>query len=166
MQTCKGKESLGYKGFRYRYQRLEQKGARISWRCTNKNCNGSNSTDNNHLDPLIKSEHNHLPDVAHVKLAKMISVLKKRAEKESAPIPNLYREESMKLSAVTNHTVAAPTYVSIHSSLYRHRHSRYPKLPPSAENVEIPINLQKKLHVEKIFFYIKTINTNLLFSEL
>ena len=80
MWNCKGKESLNYKNFRYEYQRLEQNGARIPWRCTNKNCIGSISTDNNHFDFLIKSKHTHLPNVAGVQEAKIIFVLTKRAK--------------------------------------------------------------------------------------
>ena len=117
-ETNKGKRAIGFAGFKYREQRIEAKTNRIAWRCTDKKCKGAINTDSKLQDPRIKSDHNHLPDVSNFEKAQMISNLRNRSVKETAPISLLYREESMKLAERTSGSVNAPPYVSIHSGVY------------------------------------------------
>ena len=67
-------------------------------------------------------EHNHPLCQAQASTNTVITLIKKRAREESAPLPQIYRQELAKLSGTpkcTEVAVNVPSFQSLKSSLYR-----------------------------------------------
>ena len=140
LSTCKGKDCISFNGFKYRRPRVSKQTSLLTWYIFNKHCNGTLITNAN-LEVPIEREHTHLADNAKMETSIMLDNMRTRAITETTALPQIYREESVKLAARTEGVVPALPFVSIQSSLYHRSHEVYPKIPNSFKNVAIPQQL-------------------------
>ncbi|KRZ00501.1 hypothetical protein T11_10053, partial [Trichinella zimbabwensis] len=66
------------------------------------------------------------------------SVLKRRAAKEMKTVPQIYHEEASSASADLQTAGLFPTYKSVKTAMYSKRAQRFPRLPPTRQQLEIP----------------------------
>ncbi|KRZ69082.1 hypothetical protein T10_953 [Trichinella papuae] len=66
------------------------------------------------------------------------TVLKRRAAKEMKTVPQIYHEEASSASADLQTAGLFPTYKSVKTAMYSKRAQRFPRLPPTRQQLEIP----------------------------
>ncbi|CAF1596186.1 unnamed protein product [Rotaria magnacalcarata] len=132
---------LNYKGYQYTIKR-EYK-IMNEWRCRRRPCTTSLSLCRNNISVIREPGHHtcipHSPE--KLVLDGALSRMKKRANEETLPIPQIYSQEIIKLR-VNNPDMATgilfPLLDSIDASLYRKRAQNYPKIPKSIKELIIP----------------------------
>lgn len=145
LSTTKGKRCVWFRGYQYREEvRAGARAGRLTWRCTDKQCNGRLWTSDLFLCPQERGAHSHLPDANKLKIVQLKATLKARAARESTPIPRIYREEATRLESASNGELSAPPYASLQANLYRHRHANYAAAAAAADtaNMHIPEKLR------------------------
>ncbi|CAF1661444.1 unnamed protein product, partial [Rotaria magnacalcarata] len=129
---------LNYKGYQYTIKR-EYK-IMNEWRCRRRPCTTSLSLCRNNISVIREPGHHtcipHSPE--KLVLDGALSRMKKRANEETLPIPQIYSQEIIKLR-VNNPDMATgilfPLLDSIDASLYRKRAQNYPKIPKSIKEL-------------------------------
>ena len=139
--TSKGKECIGYNGYKYRRPKVSKKQNLLTWYCCYTICNATLITNPTLENPIEKGEHTHLADKDKIESSFMVDSMRALAFTETTPLPQIYREESAKLSARTEGHVPALPFVSIHTSLYNRLHLMYPKLSTSVHEIVVPQTL-------------------------
>ncbi|KRX82926.1 hypothetical protein T06_6259 [Trichinella sp. T6] len=66
------------------------------------------------------------------------TVLKRRAAEEMKTVPQIFYEEASSASADLETASHFPTYKSVKTAMYRKRAQKFPKLPPTRQQLEIP----------------------------
>ncbi|XP_003369569.1 conserved hypothetical protein [Trichinella spiralis] len=66
--------------------------------------------------------------------------LKRRAAEELKTIPQIYHEEASSASADLETAGQFPTYKSVKTVMYRKRAKKFPRLPPTRQQLEIPLH--------------------------
>ncbi|KRY45208.1 hypothetical protein T03_1233 [Trichinella britovi] len=66
--------------------------------------------------------------------------LKRRAAEELKTIPQIYHEEASSASADLETAGQFPTYKSVKTAMYRKRAKKFPRLPPTRQQLEIPLH--------------------------
>lgn len=132
-ETSRGKKSLVYDGFSFRFERAMKNGD-ISWRCTVKSCNSRVITDEGCKTLLSgRTEHNH--DTSERKIQRQIirAVVKRKAASEITSRPmKLIRCE---LQNMDDDRLTTKDLKSLTMSIYRQRRKEYPTLPKSRDEV-------------------------------
>jgi hypothetical protein len=147
---------LNYQGFQYTKKR-EYKHSN-EWRCRARPCTTTLSIrrDDNSIirEP---APHTCTPSSSEKFVVdEVISNMKKRAQDETLPIPQIYSQEIVKIR-VANPDLATGTFFpllhNIDSSLYRKRAKNYPKLPKLINELTIPDQWKIDLH-SKLFLIV------------
>ena len=150
LHTKKGKDAIAFAGFRYRKDKEHPSSNTISWRCTERSCNGRLKTSCTYENPVQTKQHNHFPCPDRVLADETIERMKNRAQQETIPIPLIYKQEISKTTAdlMLNNSKEEPTmpsFYSIHSSMYTARHKSTPALPRTITDLTIPESLARTL---------------------
>ncbi|KRX60072.1 hypothetical protein T09_15528 [Trichinella sp. T9] len=66
------------------------------------------------------------------------NALKRRAAEEMKTVPQIYHEEASSASADLETAGEFPTYKSVKTAMYRKRAQKFPRLPPTRQQLEIP----------------------------
>ncbi|KRY15916.1 hypothetical protein T12_15200 [Trichinella patagoniensis] len=66
------------------------------------------------------------------------TVLKRRAAEEMKTVPQIFYEEASSASADLETASQFPTYKSVKTAMYRKRAQKFPRLPPTRQQLEIP----------------------------
>ncbi|CAF5022869.1 unnamed protein product, partial [Rotaria magnacalcarata] len=113
------------------------------WRCRRRPCTTSLSLCRNNISVIREPGHHTCipPSQEKLVLDGALWRMKKRANEETLPIPQIYSQEIIKLR-VDNPDMATgilfPLLDSIDASLYRKRAQNYPKIPKSIKELIIP----------------------------
>ena len=94
VETSKGRRSIVHEG--YIYQKIRENGERSWWRCKDHTCKGKLRLENGQVTATT-GEHFHPPSQAQASANIIISSMKKRAQEESVPLPQIYSQEMTKL---------------------------------------------------------------------
>ena len=136
--TTRGARSLIFEGYRYVINRRGRNDS-IFWRCAkSRSCRGSLTTIKGEIVSSRASEHTHPPDGAEMTACKAVEIMKTKVKETIDPIPAVYQQQLVEVSASQNlDQVAAKlaTLYSMKSSLYRIRRNRLPPLPMSRGEV-------------------------------
>ena len=120
----RGRRALIHEGYKYVLNR-RGRDERIFWRCAKSHCcSGALTTINDDIVSSRASEHNHPSNDAEMIACKAMESMKQAVKDKIDPVPALYQQQLIKLSAKENlEEVAAqlPTLYSMKSSLYRLR---------------------------------------------
>ncbi|XP_003729478.2 argininosuccinate lyase isoform X1 [Strongylocentrotus purpuratus] len=130
-KTRRGKYCVSFRG--YTYTERSRGNGNIYWRCRNrKTCSGTlvtraTSVSGSYPEPGEKIPHSHPPNVDAVAVARVQSVINERARSELTSVPDIYKQEQMRL-LLENESAAAvlPTFRSMASGAYRSRKKSLP----------------------------------------
>lgn len=114
-KTRRGKYCVSFRG--YTYTERSRGNGNIYWRCRNrKTCSGTlvtraTSVSGSYPEPGEKIPHSHPPNVDAVAVARVQSVINERARSELTSVPDIYKQEQMRL-LLENESAAAvlPTF--------------------------------------------------------
>jgi hypothetical protein len=144
-KTEKGKEGIGYMGHIYRFAKRGADGC-LYWRCLLKDdCRGRLQTDANKGNPQLRTQHCHVANEDEVRVRCARERLRQRASHETAPTPQIYREEVLALAQHPGAAARMPAYESVSATMYRDRHSNMPPLPTSLQTMVVPQQFQQTL---------------------
>ena len=148
--TRRGARSLLHQGYKYTINRRTADG-QIYWRCQDRNCQGRAITDINDQLVSCNSKHCHPPNSAEIAADLVKEKMKKKANEETTPIPQIYHQALQEVAQHENReSVAAvlPTFSSVKSSLYRRWRERLPPLPRSVDDLNFDGEWSKMLNGE------------------
>ena len=138
--TLRNELVLNYGGYQYTEKRKTKHSN--EWRCRARPCTTSLSV--RRADNSIVREpgaHTCTPPLANKMIVdEAISKMKKRAQEETMPVPQIYSQEIVKVR-INNPGMETgsffPSLNMVDSSLYRKRAKNYPKLPKSIDDLTI-----------------------------
>lgn len=136
--TQRGGRVLLLEGYRYQVNREDKKTGRIYWRCHDRSCPGSVSTQAEEVKS--RKPHTHAEDRADNIVEKIKGQLRKEVRENTAPIPELYNNalgQVLLAEEATDVAATLPTFSSLKSSLYRNRLKNNPPLPKERSNVNL-----------------------------
>ncbi|KRZ67120.1 hypothetical protein T10_9185 [Trichinella papuae] len=113
------------------------------WVCrrVKKGCRGSMYT-NLDVDTVLSSAPHAddcIPDSDILYKMEKKNSLKRRAAEELKIVPQIYHEEASSASADLETAAGQfPTYKSVKTAMYRKRAQKFPRLPPTRQQLEIP----------------------------
>lgn len=163
-RTEKGKEGIGYMGHVYRFAKRGADGS-LYWRCLLRDdCRGRLQTDANKGRPQLRTEHCHAANDDEVRVRSARERLRQRAEQETAPAPEIYRQEILKLAQYPGSAARMPAYDSVSTTMYRDRHSNMPPLPTSLQALVVPPQFCQTLAGQPFLMCSGTGNKFLLFT--
>ena len=130
----------------YRYSVKTRKRGRdaelVYWKCTEKDCPGTENTRDNILTSLPR-DHNHPPSDADVKSKLFMAHIKEKVRNCLNPIPTLYEDEIVQLRTRewdddTQKVVEKiTTFIGCKSSLYRDRNKDVPQQPKNRQGIDL-----------------------------
>jgi len=115
---------------------------RCYWRCVNRECNATVTTDQN-VPVRFGNEHNHPSDITGITAEAFIADLKKLCREDLTPLPSLYDDALGSLrnrdcDETVEHVIEKiPTFESCRSSLYCSRSKLLPKLPQNQNDIDL-----------------------------
>ncbi|KRY45209.1 hypothetical protein T03_1233 [Trichinella britovi] len=89
--------------------------------------------------------------------------LKRRAAEELKTIPQIYHEEASSASADLETAGQFPTYKSVKTAMYRKRAKKFPRLPPTRQQLEIPLHWRMTKSDRRFLLYNNVYNSILIF---
>ena len=100
--TTRGARSLIFEGYRYVINRRGRNDS-IFWRCAkSRSCSGSLKTIKREIVSSRVGEHTHPPDEAEMTACKTVEMMKKRVKETIDPIPAVYQQQLVEVSASEN----------------------------------------------------------------
>lgn len=127
----------------YRFFIKSRRNERCYWKCVDRQCPAAITTVEN-LPVSIRNNHSHDADFTGITARAFVADLKRKCQDEVCPIPTMYDEELGKLrdkecdDHVVNVIQRIPTFQSVKTALYRHRAKLIPKLPKTADTIDLP----------------------------
>ncbi len=96
LTTRNGKDSIGYRGFLYHFDKLYQTTGRKDWRCAKRECKGRLQTSATMTEPTEKGLHSHFPNRDEIASKMALTTMKTRCKEEPTSIPVIYKNEAIK----------------------------------------------------------------------
>ncbi|KRY92482.1 hypothetical protein T4D_4195 [Trichinella pseudospiralis] len=81
------------------------------------------------------------------------NVLKRRTAEELKTVPQIYHEEASNASSDLETAGEFPTYKSVKTAVYRKRAQKFPRFPPTWQQLEIPTQWQMTKSGRRFFLY-------------
>jgi len=163
MKTGKGKLSLGYLGYTYRYNRCGAN-SDIFLRCIVKGCVGRIKSNQDHTQIEVRnSKHNHPPSPDDIVVCEVTCHMRERASTLTETVPAIYRECTAKLANSPSAAALLPTLHTVDSALYYQRRRVMPPLPKSREDITVPDMYQTKSSNEQFLAHCSRNNDLIMF---
>ncbi|KRX25334.1 hypothetical protein T07_6165 [Trichinella nelsoni] len=91
------------------------------------------------------------------------NALKRRAAEEMKTVPQIFHEEASSASADLETASQFPTYKSVKTAMYRKRAQKFPRLPPTRQQLEIPPQWRMTKSDRRFLLYNNVYNSILIF---
>ncbi|KRY31386.1 hypothetical protein T03_9339, partial [Trichinella britovi] len=161
----RGNYNLVHEGRIYNLKRTNMEDKQWVCRRVKKGCRGSIHTNldvdavldcNPHADDCI-------PDNDILYKMEKKTVLKRRAAEEMKTVPQIFHEEASSASADLETASQFPTYKSVKTAMYRKRAQKFPRLPPTRQQLEIPPQWRMTKSDRRFLLYNNVYNSILIF---
>lgn len=138
IESSRGHRLLVHEGYIYGKDRANKNGS-IAYKCRDRTCKGRAvvSMVDNVERCEVKQDHTHPPNNQEIEVTKRKNQLKKDVlERPTSPMKRLYVDAFGDVED-GDHTVGLPAFKKLRSGLYKERAKRLPKLPLSAEDIDL-----------------------------
>ncbi|KRZ15066.1 hypothetical protein T11_8939, partial [Trichinella zimbabwensis] len=161
----RGNYNLVHEGRVYNLKHTNMEDKHWVCRRVKKRCRGSMYT-NLDVDTVLSSvphADDCIPDNDILYKMEKKNSLKQRAAEELKTVPKIYHEEASSASADLETAGQFPTYKSVKTAMYRKRAQKFPRLPPTRQQLEIPPEWRMTKSGRRFLLYNNVHNSILIF---